>query len=96
MEYIPTSDDISGSGAFKQDSTEVMIVVREIDESDPDAIQYVESGKLYVVKTKAGLNGTVPLLFSQRKANITSRGEVRREEVANPDFMKQTEVFDVV
>ncbi len=81
-DYTPTSDDISGSGAFKQDSTEVMIVVRPTDPADPDELRLSDSGKLYVAKTKAGPNGSINLLFSERKANITSFGEVElRQEM---------------
>lgn len=70
--YVPTSDDISGSGAFKQDSTEVMIVTREMKSDDPNEVQYANYGRLYVTKTKAGPNGSIGLNFSDRKANIVS------------------------
>lgn len=74
-DYIPTSDDISGSGSFKQDSTEVMIVVRKFKSDDPESLQYADRGKLYVTKNKVGPNGSVDLLFSERKANIVSEAE---------------------
>ena len=35
-DYIPTADDISGSGSFKQDSTDVMIIVRSNETNEPD------------------------------------------------------------
>lgn len=74
--YVPTSDDISGSGAFKQDSTEVMIVVRELMDAEADGMQYSDRGFLYVTKTKAGPNGSIMIQFSEQKANIISLGEV--------------------
>jgi len=74
--YIPTSDDIAGSGAFKQDSTEVMIVTREPLTLDKDEVTYADMGKLYVTKTKTGPNGIIGLHFSERKANIISDGEM--------------------
>lgn len=74
-DYVPTSDDISGSGAFKQDSTDVLIATRDIDKADEDKIRYTNTGKLYVVKTKSGPNGCIHLGFSDRKAKITSDGE---------------------
>lgn len=74
-DYVPTNDDISGSGAFKQDSTEVMIVIRKKAEGDEDGLRYSAEGKLFVTKTKCGPNGSVPLVFSERKAYIASEGE---------------------
>lgn len=74
--YTPTSDDISGSGAFKQDSTEVMIVTRELQTEEKDEVVYANLGRLYVTKTKTGPNGIVGLHFSERKANIVSDGEM--------------------
>lgn len=70
---IITQDDISGSAAFKQDSTEVFIVVREV--LNEETGELADNGLLMVTKTKAGPNGIVNLTFSPRKANITSIGE---------------------
>lgn len=70
-DYLPTSDDIAGSGAFKQDSTEVMIVIRQTEGTE-DVPIFTPRGKLYVTKTKCGPNGAINLFFSERKANITS------------------------
>lgn len=81
--YVPTSDDISGSGAFKQDSTEVMIVVRDLENPEGDGMKYADRGFLYVTKTKAGANGSIMVQFSEQKANIVSFGEAiaKREAV---------------
>lgn len=82
-DYTPTSDDISGSGSFKQDSTEVMIVVRDFVNPEADNFTYADTGTLYVTKTKCGPNGSIKLTFSNRKANIMSDGEIelkKREE----------------
>ncbi len=73
--YNPTNDDISGSGAFKQDSTEVLIVTRNLISDSKDEVEYAEDGCLYVSKTKCGPNGKIKLTFSDRKANIVSWGE---------------------
>jgi replicative DNA helicase len=76
--YTPTSDDIAGSGAFKQDSTEVMIAVRnESDDNNSNTFSTIhnDSGLLYVTKTKCGPNGQVELIFTARKAKI--RGKQR-------------------
>lgn len=68
--YTPSISDISGSGAFGQDSTDVMIVTRRMATDDPGEVRYADSGRLYVVKTKSGPNGFMDLCFSERKANI--------------------------
>jgi replicative DNA helicase len=81
-DYIPTPDDISGSGSFKQDSTEVMIVVRQMAGEEGKTFQYLKDGNLYVVKTKCGPNGVVPIIFSERKANIITSGEMLKREIS--------------
>lgn len=78
--YVPTSDDIAGSGAFKQDSTEVMIVVRNLDNPDEGGLVYTGLGTLYVTKTKAGPNGQMQLIFTDQCANITSPAEMAAKE----------------
>lgn len=76
-DFVPTADDISGSGAFKQDSTEVMIIVREVDPIDN--IRLTNLGSLYVAKTKAGQNGKIPLIFSPLSAYVGSPGLIAKE-----------------
>jgi len=88
-DYTPTADDISGSGAFKQDSTEVMIIVRPNETNDPDNIILSNYGKLYVVKTKCGPNGTVNLMFATKKALIISP-----EEMENEEYRKKLSIKD--
>lgn len=87
--YIPTSNDISGSGSFKQDSTEVMIVVRNVANPDDGGLEYLDEGNLFVTKTKAGPNGFIHLIFSEKKANIVSLGETiekNREKQAEQGY----------
>lgn len=80
-EYVPTSEDISGSGSFMQDSTEVMIITRDMLEGD--GVEYSDTGRLYVTKTKAGPNGNIILRFTPFKANIESLGDAieRKNEI---------------
>lgn len=73
--YTPSADDISGSGAFKQDSTDVLIVTRNMKSDDKDEIEYSDGGRIVVTKTKSGPNGQVNILFSTRSAKITSEEE---------------------
>ncbi len=76
-EYLPSSDDIAGSASFKQDSTEVMIVTRKLEDENSDDVSYSNEGYLYVTKTKCGPNGRIQLKFQPRKANITTPDETR-------------------
>jgi replicative DNA helicase len=75
-DYTPQSDDIAGSGSFKQDSTEVMIVVRDFLNPEANDFRYADKGSLYVTKTKCGPNGKIVLTFGNGKANIMSDGEI--------------------
>lgn len=89
-DYIPTADDISGSGAFKQDSTDVMIIVRPNESTDPDNVILSNYGKLFVVKTKSGPNGVVNLIFETRKALIVSQESARlNREINNTPNMDE-------
>lgn len=74
--YMPTSDDIAGSGAFKQDSTEVMIVTRDVVNPESEDLEYANTGFINVTKTKAGPNGRVRINFQEHKAAIFSDGEL--------------------
>lgn len=63
---VITYDSISGSSAFKQDSTEVLILTKELD----------NSGKIIVAKTKCGPNGTVDIQFMPGSAYIYDQGNI--------------------
>lgn len=78
-DVTPTSDDISGSAAFKQDSTEVMIVVRPLDDLNSEGNQLAKIGKMHVTKTKVGPNGDFPLIFSPSSANVVTPGLVAKQ-----------------
>jgi len=81
-DYVPTSDDIAGSASFKQDSTDVMIVLREKDEFDPHHLKVTEKGWLYITKTKGNSVGGIELTFNdvtfEKYALIT---EVNENEI---------------
>lgn len=70
--YNPSADDVSGSAAFKQDSTEVLIVTRQMASDDKDEVRYTNEGKIIVAKTKSGPNGRINITFSDRSAKIVS------------------------
>lgn len=68
------SDDIAGSAAFKQDSTEVLIVTRDFEDDESETMTYANTGKLHVAKTKCGPNGSVAVEFQNKKARINIEG----------------------
>ena len=76
-DYQPTSDDIAGSAAFKQDSTEVIIVTRDLADPENSTMEYGTTGYINVTKTKCGPNGRVRINFQDKKANIFSDGELQ-------------------
>ena len=67
---IPTMDDISGSGAFKQDSTDVWILHKNLVEGDETGSMFSNDGLLIVAKTKNGTSGPIPITFGDKKAGI--------------------------
>lgn len=60
---IPSANDISGSAAFKQDSTEVLILFRKYVENDQFNLEFLNDGYILVAKTKSGKSGAVPIKF---------------------------------
>src|SRR5258708_769676 len=79
-EVNPTTEDISGSGAFQQDSTEVMIVNRKA--YDEENLVYNPFGKLLVEKTKVGPNGSINLIFQEQGARIFSESTASTNQQA--------------
>jgi len=77
--YLPTVDDIGGSAAFKQDSTEVFLVHRERLTKDPKDTRLSLQGFLIVAKTKAGPNGYMDIFFSDKHGRIMTQQEVENE-----------------
>lgn len=67
----PSLDDISGSGSFKQDSTEVLLVGRDRKQTDDERnVEYLASGIMKVLKTKCGPEGWLPIEFMHKSAKI--------------------------
>lgn len=70
---LPSMDDIAGSAAFKQDSTDVLIAIRDEDPSDEFHLTYLNTGNVLVTKTKSGPNGRVPIQFVDGSAVIKQK-----------------------
>jgi archaellum biogenesis ATPase FlaH len=71
-----TLHDISGSAAFSQDATDVLIIARKKDEDDALGVKYTNEGFIAVHKSKSGPNGAVPINFVDGSALILEDSEV--------------------
>lgn len=69
-------NDISGSAAFKQDSTEVLLLIRIKDPADEFDLNYLDEGFILVAKTKSGRTGKVPIRFKPFTALIQDQFDV--------------------
>lgn len=67
---FPSINDISGSGSFKQDATEVMIVTRDKDDMDERNVIYENTGSINILKSKVGGNGFFKIRFKESSAKI--------------------------
>lgn len=72
--------DISGSAAFSQDATDVLIIARNKDEDDTLDIKYATEGYIAVHKTKSGPNGAVAVNFIDGTARIVEGYDWGTEE----------------
>lgn len=86
QDWVPNQNDISGSAAFKQDSTEVLIAYRPTKPNDRFSIEFVDEGYLLVTKTKTGPNGSMSLIFAEKSAKVWSREEAEAS-VEGQQFM---------
>lgn len=72
-ERVLNVHDIGGTSAFAQDSTEVLSLHRTtINTENPLIIKMSDAGTLFVLKTKAGVNGSFSLNFKQNSGKVTS------------------------
>lgn len=71
-------DMISGSAAFKQDSTEVIMIKRRLISDNPDEVVFNQMGILAVTKTKMGSAGTVNLFFDLKSGIVKTESDIRR------------------
>lgn len=76
-------DDISGSAAFKQDATEVLIIVREKDEADEFGLTFTNNGYILVAKTKSGSSGAVKVSFVDGSAQMLEGQEAESQFITN-------------
>jgi archaellum biogenesis ATPase FlaH len=72
-------DDIAGSGAFKQDATDVLLVVREHEKDDSGSEIYTNMGSILIRKTKAGKQGRVVIEFQENGAGILDTTDMAKD-----------------
>lgn len=75
-EKVLTMNDISGSAAFKQDSTDIIILHRIKDDSDVYQLKNLPDGYLLFPKVKAGKSGSVKVYFVPDTAIMLAGREV--------------------
>lgn len=84
-----TYNDISGSAAFKQDSTDVWLLERGDRNSGlPKGQQrgwadYTEEGFIKIAKSKSGKNGEVEVRFREGKALVEEPGESDSQDISH-------------
>lgn len=66
---------IMGSSALYQDATEVLMVIRETDASDPFKLAYTNIGHILIMKTKSGKSGSVKISYHAGGASIVQKKE---------------------
>ena len=70
---MPGIDELKGSSALSQDSTDVIFITRAVD---IDGITQQNEGRMIVVKTKSGKNGAVEIFFVDDSAKIIGPEEI--------------------
>lgn len=76
-----TMNDISGSAAFKQDATEVLLIIREKDDADQFGLTYGDYGHILVAKTKAGRAGAVAVRFIPNTGKIVQKSSMINQHI---------------
>lgn len=69
-------NDISGSAAFKQDATDILILHRNKDEDDHFKLTNSPDGFLLLPKVKTGLSGSIKIRFVPNSAVMLDEGEI--------------------
>lgn len=70
--YTPTHQDISGSGAFSQDTNEIFILTRKVKENNDgeSSVEYLNIGEFIIAKSKSGPNGKLNVSFNEGGAKM--------------------------
>lgn len=86
-------NDISGSAAFKQDATDILILHRDKDESDSFKLTNAPTGSILLPKVKTGKSGSVKIRFVPNSAVMLDEAEIKDVEYGmNVSGLMQTEM----
>lgn len=72
-QHIPSMDELKGSSALSQDSTDVLFITRAIG---MDGVTQENDGRIIVTKTKSGKNGAMEIYFVDNSAKILGPEEI--------------------
>lgn len=81
-----TMNDISGSAAFKQDATDILILHKQKDLDDQFGLTDLPDGYILLPKIKTGITGSVPIRFVPNSAVM-----IDGSEMGTADYKKAVE-----
>lgn len=73
-------NDISGSAAFKQDATDILILHRDKDDADSFKLTNAPTGSILLPKVKTGKSGSVKIKFVPNSAVMLDEAEIQDVE----------------
>lgn len=73
-------NDISGSAAFKQDATDILILHREKDDTDGFKLTNAPTGSILLPKVKTGRSGSIKIKFITDSAVMLDGSEITDED----------------
>lgn len=82
-------NDISGSAAFKQDVTDVLILHRAKEEGDHFKLTNSPDGYLLIPKAKTGKSGSIKIRFVPNSAVMLGESEIRELDYSNSVVPKE-------
>ena len=87
-----TMNEISGSAAFKQDATDVLIIHMDKDPNDQYGLTNLPTGYILLPKVKTGKPGIIPIYFVPDSPIMLEKNEsagVLADELIEDDFSSQ-------
>jgi len=86
-------NDISGSAAFKQDATDILILHRQKAESDKFNLTDLPDGFLLLPKIKTGMTGSVKIRFIPNSAMMQDESEILSTSGINKQAQEALDIF---
>jgi len=89
-------NDISGSAAFKQDATDIIILHKQKLESDKFGLTDSPDGFLLLPKVKTGLTGSVKIRFIRNSAVMLDESEINKIDGVSRHNQDALDIFSGV